>query len=305
MAEPNRECEYYPCHFEGQVCDYCYCPFYPCGDYELGFWLIGRKGRVVWSCIDCHLLHLKPIAEYYAAHPDADVPELKTLARKLGLVYKGDKSEWFRGVIVGRKGVLIAIEGIDGAGKSTHAALLKEALEREGYEVVLLKEPTAGVWGMRIRELARHGRSAPASEELELFLKDREENAKSHILPALKEGKVVIMDRYYPSSMAYQGALGLDPEHIRQMSERIAPRPDLVVVLDVPPEIGVGRVRDRGEAPDHFEDTEYLRKVRNIFIQMVQEGMGTLVDATLPVEDVHARIIELLKRSVLRHPHQE
>lgn len=88
----DNSCEYYPCHFEGQVCDYCYCPFYPCEDYELGFWVIGRKGNVVWSCIDCHLLHIREVVGYYRDHPHASLPELKALASTLSLVYVGNKS---------------------------------------------------------------------------------------------------------------------------------------------------------------------------------------------------------------------
>lgn len=192
------------------------------------------------------------------------------------------------------RGVLIAIEGIDGAGKSTQSLLLKRALEQRGYDVVLLKEPTDGVWGSKVRRLAQLGRCVSPEEELELFLKDREENAKQHILPALEGGRVVIMDRYYPSSMAYQGALGIDPQLIRERSERIAPVPDLVVVLDVPPEVGVSRILKRGERPNYFEDKEYLGAVRDVFRRIVAGGMGVLVDGTLSPQRVHARILELV-----------
>ncbi len=191
------------------------------------------------------------------------------------------------------RGVLIAIEGIDGAGKSTQSVLLKRALEQRGYEVVLLKEPTNGVWGSKVRRLAQLGRHVSPEEELELFLRDREENAKQHIIPALESGRVVIMDRYYPSSMAYQGALGIDPQLIRERSERVAPVPDLVVVLDVPPEVGVSRILKRGERPNHFEEEEYLRAVRDVFRRIVEERMGVLVDGTLSPQRVHARILEL------------
>jgi len=208
-------------------------------------------------------------------------------------IARGSESEG-----MGRRGVLIAIEGIDGAGKTTHATLLKDVLERRGYDVVLLKEPTGGVWGARIRELAHLGRNIGAHEELELFLRDRKENAREHILPALARGSVVVMDRYYPSSMAYQGALGLDPMLIKERSESIAPRPDLIVVLDVSSQIGVGRIRKRGDVPNYFEDEGYLERVRAIFRRMVEEDMGTLVDATLPVEQVHARILELVEHEL-------
>ncbi|MHC1625177.1 MAG: cysteine-rich small domain-containing protein [Methermicoccaceae archaeon] len=104
-SKEDEVCEYYPCHFEGQTCTYCYCPFYPCMDYELGFWVIGWEGNVVWSCIDCHLLHLEVVDKYYSSHKDATLSELKQIAIDNGLSYTGNKSgrkKWTEG-----KGALI------------------------------------------------------------------------------------------------------------------------------------------------------------------------------------------------------
>ena len=95
--------------------------------------------------------------------------------------------------------VIVAVEGIDGAGKTTVARKVVEELRRRGYDAVYLKEPTESEWGKRIRK----ERSLKPEEELELFLKDREWNVKHNILPALKAGKIVVMDRYYYSTVPY------------------------------------------------------------------------------------------------------
>ncbi|MBU4231991.1 MAG: dTMP kinase, partial [Proteobacteria bacterium] len=114
-----------------------------------------------------------------------------------------------------RHGVLLALEGVDGCGKSTQAGLLATALRERGLEVVLTCEPTDGPLGQQIREYFQGPtRYLSAKEELNLFMADRREHVEKVINPALAEGKIVITDRYYYSSVAYQGALGLDPDRI-------------------------------------------------------------------------------------------
>jgi adenosylcobinamide hydrolase len=78
-----EQCPYYPCHFEGQRCDYCYCPFYPCGDGELGQYVTGSNGCMVWNCSRCELLHKPGIAEYLGQNPEASLKELKKLGKSL------------------------------------------------------------------------------------------------------------------------------------------------------------------------------------------------------------------------------
>ncbi|HUL62883.1 MAG TPA: adenosylcobinamide amidohydrolase [Methanocella sp.] len=85
IAKPDRhmgkgKCPHYPCHFEGQVCTYCYCPLYPCEDPELGKWIVSRRGPPVWTCKDCALLHERKVAAYLKKHPEAGVEVLKRLA---------------------------------------------------------------------------------------------------------------------------------------------------------------------------------------------------------------------------------
>ena len=115
-------------------------------------------------------------------------------------------------------GFLVVIEGIDGAGKSTQARVLGEQLTARGHRVVLTREPTMGKWGKLLRESAETGRLS-IEEEVEMFLKDRREHVEELILPRLREGCVVIVDRYYFSTAAYQGARGVDPQELLRRNE--------------------------------------------------------------------------------------
>jgi dTMP kinase len=164
-----------------------------------------------------------------------------------------------------KKGLLIAFEGIDGAGKTKQAQVLKGHLSNLGYDIVLTKEPTDGLYGRRIKQLS-HNRELSPAKEYELFVADRKEHIKSVIGPSLKEKKIVVVDRYYFSTMAYQGALGLDVEAIKKENESFAPVPDVVFLLMVSPKVGLSRIRKRrNEIPNLFEDEQYLSKVEEIF----------------------------------------
>ena len=174
-------------------------------------------------------------------------------------------------------GFFVVLEGIDGAGKSTQAKLLGARLTARGQKVVLSREPTMGQWGKLLRESAQTGRLS-IEEEVELFLKDRREHVNELILPRLREGCVVIVDRYYFSTAAYQGARGVDPQELIRRNEEFAPEPDLLVLFDLPVEDGLSRVRARGDKADHFEQVEALRRVREIFLS-IQKPYLVKVDA--------------------------
>jgi dTMP kinase len=179
-------------------------------------------------------------------------------------------------------GFLIALEGIDGAGKTTQGRFLQERLEARGLRVVRTREPTAGRWGQLLRDSAVKGRLS-LQEETEAFIKDREEHVETVLHPALREGKVVIIDRYYFSTMAYQGARGLDPLELMRRNEAFAPEPDLLVVFDIDPKGGRARIKLRGDQADLFEQTEALEKARAIF-NSVSKPYLFRVDATLAPE---------------------
>jgi dTMP kinase len=167
-------------------------------------------------------------------------------------------------------GLLVAFEGIDGAGKTTQAKNCYEYLTKKGYPCVLLKEPTDGEIGKKIRLLAQSGReNISPLDEFNLFKKDREEDVRLNINPALEQNKIVLMDRYYYSSIAYQGALGLDPKFIKFENEKIAPRPQRVYYLSIPAELAVQRItKSRGDLINLFEREEYLNKVKEMFDSM-------------------------------------
>jgi dTMP kinase len=161
-------------------------------------------------------------------------------------------------------GYLIAIEGIDGAGKTTQAHHLQAAIARRNLTVVRTKEPTTGHYGQVLRDSALTGRLS-LEEEVETFINDRREHVENTINPHLREGHIVIVDRYYFSNMAYQGARGMDPHAIMTRNEEFAPEPDLLVLLDLDPKIGLQRIRLRGDRANHFETTDTLEKARDIF----------------------------------------
>lgn len=129
---------------------------------------------------------------------------------------------------------------------------------------------------------------------MELFLKDREEDVQKNILPALMQGSIVVMDRYYYSNMAYQGALGIDVNHIQALNEKIAPRPDMVIILDLDAQAGLHRINTlRREKENHFEREDYLRKVSQIFREMKGDHIYHL-PASRPLEEVNAEVDRLI-----------
>jgi dTMP kinase len=153
------------------------------------------------------------------------------------------------------RGKLIVFEGVDGCGKSTQLVLLAEALRARGHDVVATKEPTDGEHGRRIRTMARSGERVAAETELAWFVADRRQHVAELIEPALAAGRMVVSDRYYLSSVAYQGARGLDWRGILADSEAEFPLPDLAIAIEIDPERALERVDARaGTAEPVFEE---------------------------------------------------
>lgn len=191
-----------------------------------------------------------------------------------------------------RKGLLIAFEGIDGTGKTTQIEMLSEVLRRRGFSVVATREPTDGQYGRKIRELYKNRKSVTPEEELALFLDDRREHVAQVIAPALARGEVVLTDRYYFSTAAYQGAAGHDPLKIIAANELFAPVPDMVIMLEAPVSLGVHRVQKlRGETLNDFEQEETLAKVAGIFADLKGSCIRR-IDGTGNAEAVHALVMK-------------
>lgn len=155
-------------------------------------------------------------------------------------------------------GRFITLEGGEGAGKSTQAQMLAEALRGQGIEVVVTREPGGSPRAEKIREAILSGLIAPLGPiaEAMMFTAARIDHLDKTIRPALRRGAFVVCDRFADSTRAYQGALGnIDPRLIRSL-ERIAigaDKPDLTIMVDVPAAVGMARAAQRGGAPDRFE----------------------------------------------------
>lgn len=195
------------------------------------------------------------------------------------------------------EGLLIAVEGIDGAGKTTFCALAAQYFGERGVGCVVSKEPTSARWGMELRRSAKEGRLT-LEKEIDLFVKDRREHVERFIQPALDEGLVVLLDRYYFSSAAYQGARGADPKEIIELNEAFAPVPDLLLVIDVEPKTGMGRISKRGDSPNEFETYDGLTKSREIFDSIKSPGKR-VVDGKAPMLEVVAEAMTHVREALV------
>ena len=189
-------------------------------------------------------------------------------------------------------GVLVNLEGIDGCGKSTQSKLLLEKLEGEGEKVIILKEPTKRPHGQKLWDVLHGKRKATNEEILELFVLDRIQHVEEKIQPALDDGAVVLMDRYYYSSMAYQVAGGIDVEEIRE-KHVFAPKPDVVLIFDLPVSIALERVKGHSDA-DEFEKEEHLEKVREAYLNLENDPLVRIVDATGTPEEIFGNVWRLV-----------
>ena len=189
-------------------------------------------------------------------------------------------------------GVLVNLEGIDGCGKSTQSKLLLEKLEGEGEKVIILKEPTKRPHGQKLWDVLHGKRKATNEEILELFVLDRIQHVEEKIQPALDDGTVILMDRYYYSSMAYQVAGGIDVEEIRE-KHAFAPKPDIVLIFDLPVSIALERVKGHSDA-DEFEKEEHLEKVREAYLDLENDPLVRIVDATGTPEEIFGNVWKLV-----------
>ncbi|MDR3038321.1 MAG: dTMP kinase, partial [Candidatus Adiutrix sp.] len=198
------------------------------------------------------------------------------------------------------RGFFVAVEGLDGAGKTTVNRLLADSLRDLGLDPRPVKEPTSGPFGREIRELVRGGRRDLTPErELDYFVRDRAADVAENIGPALLAGRPVLADRYILSNVAYQSARGLSEKAILKANAAF-PRPDLTVILEVPVSLGLARVARRPEGPEAgFEERNYLERVKAAFDRQDSTDVFR-VDGQAPPEEITAFILaELRRRSLL------
>ena len=195
-----------------------------------------------------------------------------------------------------QSGIFVCIEGIDGSGKTTQAHRLVETLTRLGHNAVYTTEPSKGVYGEIIRKNILHGDNrVPPIVEATLFAVDRVDHVEKEIVPLLESGKIVVCDRYIYSSIAYQGAAGLDVDWIKEIN-RHAVKPHLAVYIDATPEVVIQRIRRRKSV---METLQTQREVREFYLRMAEKeqlikiaGDAAIEKVAKTIEDV---VLEFLK----------
>lgn len=210
-----------------------------------------------------------------------------------------------------RRAKFFVIEGLDGSGVTTQAERLKNWLDKREYEVSLTKEPTNGPVGALIRlHLARRLFFEKAKDSFAplddytltlLFAADRMDHLNNVILPRLDSGIIVVSDRYYLSSFAYQ-SLKLDLGWIKQMNSNCT-RPDLTLFIDVPAQISRKRIDRQRWHVELYEDIEILERVRQNYLKIIRELLLEgekieMINGNQPVQKVHSEVTSAIKKAL-------
>ena len=205
------------------------------------------------------------------------------------------------------RGRFITLEGGEGAGKSTQAARLGEWLRGKVREVVLTREPGGSPVAETIRELLLSGRVAPFGPDAEalVFALARADHLDRVIRPALRSGTWVICDRFTDSTRAYQGVAGASADYLDRLDDIAVgeDRPDLTLILDLPPQLGLTRLARRGQGLDRFEadPVEMQERRRQVFLDIAarEPGRCVLVDASRGEAEVAAAILDIVTTRLL------
>lgn len=199
-------------------------------------------------------------------------------------------------------GRFITLEGIDGAGKSTHVAWLAETLARRGHRVLVSREPGGTPLGEKLRELLLHQAMRPDTEALLMFAA-RREHLETVIWPALEAGQWVLCDRFTDASFAYQGGgRGLAPERLHALEEWVHGgfQPDLTLLFDLPPELGQARMAASRGPLDRFEQeqADFHHRVREAYLARARAHPLRLhiIDGTRDIASIRAEIEHQLDR---------
>jgi dTMP kinase len=198
-------------------------------------------------------------------------------------------------------GKFIVFEGLDGSGQSTQAELLRDFLVKKGYQVVLTKEPTLdSEAGKKIRKILDKKSKIEPQKLQELFAQDRREHLENLIIPALKEGKIVISDRYFFSSFAYGASSGVDLDWLIKINDEFL-LPDLTFLLKVSPKVCLERIKKRGKERTFFEEKEKLARVWKIYQILPNHFQNIyIIEGERAKEEVFSQIKTLLHFRLLK-----
>ena len=197
------------------------------------------------------------------------------------------------------KGAFIVFEGADGAGKSSLCKRVAEWLTAKGRDVVLTAEPTHEGIGAFIRS----GNAGGISQRTEalLFVADRNDHTEK-IMRMVEEGKVVLSDRYFASTVAYQSARldgdASDRDWLIDINRQFIDRPDATILLDIDPGVGMSRVGDRGEEISKFERMDFQKQVRENYLRLAKEFGFNIVDASRSRDEVYMDTIAILEEVI-------
>jgi len=200
--------------------------------------------------------------------------------------------------MTGEEGILVVIEGLDGAGLSTQAALLAEYLRGKNKKFLLTKEPTSSPIGMLIKSALSRNQNVSLFTLQLLFAADRAEHLEHVIEPALRTDTIVISDRYILSSLAF-GSVDNDLEFLKQINSRFR-RPDLTVIIDTPPKVCLERIKKNRDNIELFEEERKLERVRNQFFVLKDYFEHTVVvDGAREKEKVSKDIRALVEKRLI------
>jgi dTMP kinase len=195
------------------------------------------------------------------------------------------------------RGVLVAFEGVEGSGKSTQAARLCDWLQSQGIPHVFSREPGGTPIGERIRDIlldAAH-RGMDARTELLLYLASRNQHVREKVMPALRQGMVVVLDRYMDSSAAYQGyGRGLGEKLVSRLNKLATAgiRPDLTIVVDVPVKVGQERKPPAGLDRLEQEEVEFHERVRNGYLRLARRAPARVkvLDGSMARDELQTKV---------------
>ena len=205
-----------------------------------------------------------------------------------------------------KHGRFVSFEGIEGCGKTTQIALLSEHLTARAVPHTITREPGGTAVGEGIRRILLHSETIhlTAASELLLFYASRSQNILEKIQPALEKNEMVICDRFYHASMAYQGyGRGIPLDFINKLTDLVCDRfrPELTILLDIDPAVGLARARARNnnrvedEGRFEMENIEFYTRIRNGYLDLAaHDDRIRIIHADRSIEDVHADILKVL-----------